>query len=97
MEYQLIDGDQTYALYADFDSRYERLSPGAYLNREMLQQIWGACVRYHFGPGEQRYKQRWANRSRRLLRLYACNNSMKGRMLKSLYTIRNILTRPTPE
>ena len=61
-EYHVNDGDTVYALRSDFDDRYREASPGAYLNDRIVRAYFERKVRtYDMGPGDNPYKQRWAN------------------------------------
>ena len=61
MEYQLtFDGD-VHALRADFDESRTDVSPGSYLNIQLIKALFGQGYRrYYMGPGENAYKTRWA-------------------------------------
>lgn len=66
-EYHVRDGDTVYALRSDFDDRYREASPGAYLNDQIVRAYFEGNVRtYDMGPGDNVYKQRWANGAREL-------------------------------
>ena len=53
MEYQLVCGKSVHALRADFVGEYGSLSPGSYLNRYLLEQLFAAGLeRYYMGPGQ---------------------------------------------
>ncbi|MFQ5667700.1 MAG: GNAT family N-acetyltransferase [Candidatus Binatia bacterium] len=61
-EYHVRDGETVYALRSDFDDRYREASPGAYLNDRIIRNYFDRKVQvYDMGPGDNPYKQRWAN------------------------------------
>ena len=73
-ELQILDGRTVYALRADFDRRFEKQSPGTYLNWKILEGSFdGTRDRYSMGTGANPYKLRWANQTRALtgLRYYS--------------------------
>lgn len=78
-EYQLIYGNQVYALRAEFDEAYRELSPGAYLNWKMLERFFHSDLRcYHMGPGSNPYKMRWTADSQPLCRIVAYSPTWRG-------------------
>ncbi|HXH82032.1 MAG TPA: GNAT family N-acetyltransferase, partial [Candidatus Tectomicrobia bacterium] len=87
-EYQIVDGDVVHALRADFDASKADLSPGAYLNGQIVRTLFerGEARSYEMGPGANDYKLRWASgvHAYRSLRLYA--PTTYGRMLYGLET-----------
>lgn len=101
-EYQLCFGGRVHALRADFDPAYDTLSPGTYLNWKMLEASFdGTHTQYLFGPGDNPYKQRWAQHAVALASLRAWSPSLRGRLrhawcqhLRPL--AKRLLRRPTP-
>lgn len=90
MEYQLIYRGEVYALRADYDQAFHELSPGSYLNRRLLEQLFDAhCSRYWLGPGENTYKLHWTNSSTTLFEVVAFGRTLRGRLLGmlSLYVV----------
>ena len=60
MEYQLVADNRIYALRSDFVAELADISPGTYLNRCLLEQLFGVGLeRYYLGPGDNIYKHRW--------------------------------------
>jgi CelD/BcsL family acetyltransferase involved in cellulose biosynthesis len=85
MEYQLIYDGTVAALRADYDSRFEELSPGSYLNWQMLASLFNSGFRhYSMGPGENTYKFRWAEVTPDHSRLTVYNNTLRGKMIRLL-------------
>jgi len=79
MEYQLIDDGQIYALRADFDQRYDNLSPGSHLFRQLIEALFDrGYKRYNLGPGENPYKRRWTDVSTPLHQAVAYNTTLRG-------------------
>jgi CelD/BcsL family acetyltransferase involved in cellulose biosynthesis len=80
-EYQLIFGGRVHALRADFVEEFEELSPGTYLNRHLLEQLFRHGLdRYLMGPGNNPYKKRWAEQAEPLFQLNAYSSTMRGRL-----------------
>ena len=87
MEYQLIHNGIVYALRADFDESYGHLSPGTYLNWQLLKALFGEGLkRYYMGPGNNAYKQRWMEGAQDLCRLTAYNRTATGWLWLMLHT-----------
>ena len=84
MELQLIDDGCVFALRSDFDAAYETLSPGSYLSRHMLSQLFGRGFRrYLMGPGENPYKYRWAEDTEPVRTMTVYGRSVRGRVFAS--------------
>ncbi len=82
MEYQLRFRGQVHALRADYHTAFAELSPGSYLNWKMLEQLFAhGDQRYWMGPGNNAYKQRWAEDGQALISFRAFNTSLRGRWL----------------
>ena len=80
MEYQLIDDGNVYALRSDFDADHETLSPGSHLSRHILETLFTQGLRrYSMGPGDNAYKQRWADDAEPVFSLTAYSDSLRGR------------------
>jgi CelD/BcsL family acetyltransferase involved in cellulose biosynthesis len=78
-EYQLVYNGSIHALRSDFRREREAISPGSYLNREMLERLFAAgCRRYLMGPGSNPYKRRWTSASEPLVVLEAYSPSLRG-------------------
>jgi CelD/BcsL family acetyltransferase involved in cellulose biosynthesis len=81
MEYQLIANDCVYALRSDFDEQYTDLSPGAYLNRVLLERLFSrGSGTYFMGPGMNAYKWRWTEEYETIYRLTAYSPAWRGRL-----------------
>jgi len=83
MEYQLVCGDEVFALRADFDRALDTISPGSYLSAQLLQQLFASGLRrYWLGPGQNPYKARWTEQSEALFRVSAYSPTVRGRVLR---------------
>ncbi len=83
MEYQLIYGGDVFALRADFDQSLETISPGSYLNLQVLQRLFASGLRrYWLGPGPNPYKARWTDRSETLYRVSGFSPTLRGRLCR---------------
>lgn len=79
-EYQLHYHGHIHALRSDFDEELDELSPGTYLNWKMLEQLFNTDARlYLMGPGNNAYKQRWAEGSVPIEQFTAFSPSLRGR------------------
>lgn len=86
-EYQLVRNGVVSALRADFDSEFSDLSPGSFLNWQLLQRLCDTELSlYRMGPGSNAYKLRWSNRSTELVELRVFNRTLRGRLLWLLET-----------
>jgi CelD/BcsL family acetyltransferase involved in cellulose biosynthesis len=84
-EYQLIYKRKIHALRADFDSTYEELSPGTYLNWKLLEKLFDHDADYYYmGPGDRPYKKRWAEEFEALDRVVAFGKTFRGSTLNIL-------------
>jgi CelD/BcsL family acetyltransferase involved in cellulose biosynthesis len=82
MEYQLAADGNVYALRSDFQVQYEQISPGSYLSRHLLEQLFGrGWRRYLMGPGENLYKYRWAQASEPIHELTVYGRSLRAKAL----------------
>lgn len=91
MEYQLICGDEVFALRADFDRALEAISPGSYLSVQLLHQLFASGLRrYWLGPGSNPYKARWTEQSETLYRVSAFSPTARGQ----LYRLNEQVVRP---
>lgn len=87
MELQLTGGGDVYALRSDFDAACETLSPGAHLGRALLERMFGRGWRtYWMGPGDNAYKQRWAEGGEPVFALSVYARSVRGRALAAWET-----------
>lgn len=81
-EYQLIHEGVVHALRADFDPAFGYASPGSYLNRHLLEQLFSAGLRrYCMGAGSNAYKRRWADGSEPMFQLLAYSPTWRGKLL----------------
>ncbi len=81
MEYQLAFDGNVYTLRADIVEDCEELSPGSYLHRHQLEQLFGrGWQRYLMGHGDNQYKTRWSEGAEPLFRLDAYSTSAQGRL-----------------
>ena len=96
-EMQLARNGIVYALRADFDSAYRKLSPGTYLNWKILEGLFnghlGSQREYWMGPGDNPYKSRWRETEVQLKCAVFYNSTLRGR----LQWILDIIVRPTAQ
>lgn len=84
-EYQMVYERQVYALRSDYLQQYAALSPGTYLNWQILQNLFQQNMQtYHMGPGENAYKHRWSNENPPVYTLCAYQNNWLGKLLKAV-------------
>jgi CelD/BcsL family acetyltransferase involved in cellulose biosynthesis len=84
-EYQLVYEGHVYALRSDYDTEFEALSPGTYLNWKLLEQLFNqGLADYNMGPGDNPYKQRWAESGVPLMRMTVYNRTIKGWLLRCI-------------
>lgn len=84
-EYQLVHGGCVYALRADYRNDYEDVSPGTYLNWQILHRLFETEHHHYFmGPGSNPYKARWAETESALLETHIYAGSLRARMLHSV-------------
>jgi CelD/BcsL family acetyltransferase involved in cellulose biosynthesis len=82
MEYQLMVDGNVFALRSDFDTELEDVSPGAFLNRHMIERLFGRGLRrYYMGPGNNAYKHRWTDQIEPVTEMTAYGRSLNGRAL----------------
>jgi CelD/BcsL family acetyltransferase involved in cellulose biosynthesis len=87
MEYQLVADARIYALRSDFDAESAEISPGTYLNRCLLEQLFGVGLdRYYMGPGDNTYKHRWTDDVEPVEALTVYGRSVVGRWLAAWET-----------
>jgi CelD/BcsL family acetyltransferase involved in cellulose biosynthesis len=81
-EYQIVYKGVVSALRADYDPDVADLSPGSYLNWQLLQRLDGSDLRhYRMGPGSNQYKFRWSNKTTPLQEVLIYNRTLVGRYL----------------
>lgn len=79
MELQLIDEGAVYALRSDFRAEFAQVSPGTWLNWQLLERLSGQGWRdYFMGPGENAYKLRWTQSGATLMQLRAWHPGWRG-------------------
>jgi CelD/BcsL family acetyltransferase involved in cellulose biosynthesis len=84
-EYQVIYEGNVHALRSDYDPDFDALSPGTYLNWQILERLFGTDLRYYsMGPGDNAYKQRWAEENPPQHRLTVYGKTLTGRVLRFL-------------
>jgi CelD/BcsL family acetyltransferase involved in cellulose biosynthesis len=87
MEYQLVAHGNVYGLRSDFDAEFEAISPGTYLSRHLLSQLFGSGLRrYYMGPGNNAYKHRWTDQVEPVGALTVYGRSLAGRYLAAWET-----------
>lgn len=79
MEYDLAYRGRVYALRADYDESHRQLSPGAYLEYQIVRRLFEEGYQeYNSGPGLDSYKLRWTDRSRENISVNLCLPTWKG-------------------
>jgi CelD/BcsL family acetyltransferase involved in cellulose biosynthesis len=104
MEYELVADGDVFALRSDFDAECERLqiSPGSYLSRHLLEQLFGRGLkRYFMGPGNNAYKYRWTDQTAATFDMTVYSGALRGRLLGAWETslkpaIRRVRDRAKP-
>lgn len=85
IEYQIEYNNQIYALRADYLESKASLSPGTYLNWQILETLFKQQKSiYYMGPGENSYKQRWQNHLEDVWTFSAFNKTICGTLLKTI-------------
>lgn len=85
IEYQIDYNGYISALRADVNTKYNDLSPGTYLNWKMLIQLFNKQKKYYsMGPGNNKYKLRWAEELNKLEEIVCYNRTLKGSLFKLL-------------
>jgi CelD/BcsL family acetyltransferase involved in cellulose biosynthesis len=87
-EYQVGANGSLHALRADFDSSLAHLSPGAYLNQQIVGSLFEQpnISEYDMGPGASDYKLRWASGSHETLSVEVYAPTTYGRLLHGIET-----------
>ncbi len=84
-EYQIDYQNNIYALRSDYLDTMGHLSPGTYLNWQILEKMFERNKsQYYMGPGENNYKLRWQNDPQPVYTLIAYQNNMTGILLKTI-------------
>ena len=87
-EYHLRYLDSVHALRACYSHQYENISPGFYLECNILKQQFSKVeqqpVIYDLCSGEQLYKKRWTFKSQEHLSMLAFRKNLKGVLLYNL-------------
>jgi len=85
-ETQIVDGGTVYALRSDYADRYASISPGTYLQGEILKDLFASShTEYNFGVGLNAYKSHWTEARHQLLRVEVYNQTLRGRLLGTAY------------
>jgi CelD/BcsL family acetyltransferase involved in cellulose biosynthesis len=94
MEYQLVADGRVFALRSDFDEAFEEISPGSHLSRCLLERLFGRGLeRYYMGPGDNPYKERWAEQAEPVAELAVYGRTLRGRWLAAWETTLKPLAR----
>lgn len=83
-EYQISFLDKVHALRSDYLQAKQALSPGTYLNWQVLAKIFeqGKSI-YCMGPGNNAYKKRWQNKIEPVYTFCHYSATLTGRILKT--------------
>jgi len=82
-EYHLRGCGKQHALRASFDEEFRRLSPGAFLEAEILKRLFdepGGVLRFDFGGSFDDYKKRWSDTSLDHVTLNTFNGGLYSRI-----------------
>lgn len=94
MEFQLVAEGNAFALRSDFVETTDEVSPGSHLSRSLLERLFGRGLRrYLMGPGDNAYKQRWAEAAEPVAELTVYARSARGRWLAAWETALKPLAR----
>lgn len=84
-EYQIEYQNNVYALRSDYLDTMGHLSPGTYLNWQVLEKMFESKKsQYYMGPGQNSYKLRWQNNLKPVYTLTAYQNTVTGKLLKTI-------------
>jgi len=84
-EYQIEFQNNIYALRSDYLDTMRHLSPGTYLNWQILQKIFESeKSQYYMGPGQNSYKLRWQNNLKPVYTLVAYQHTVTGKLLETI-------------
>lgn len=84
-EYQIDYQNNIYALRSDYLDKMGHLSPGTYLNWQVLEIMFTLKKhRYYMGPGKNNYKLRWQNDLKPVYTLIAYQNNVMGTLLRTI-------------
>ena len=87
-EIQLIEDQHIYALHADFDNSFQRMSPGSYLNSRIIKDFFNSSMAaYHMGVGGHHYKLKWQNDSQNMLHYRLYNPSLRSKVARFFYCL----------
>lgn len=87
VEYQLTQGERVWGLRGDYDEAHAALSPGAYLNLELIKRLFEAGYRhYDMGPGLSDYKLRLSTGVQQRPSHVLFRNDLPGKLLCHLET-----------
>jgi CelD/BcsL family acetyltransferase involved in cellulose biosynthesis len=82
-EFHLRGSDKQHAMRASFDQEFAALSPGAYLEMQILKNIFEQpeqVSRFDFGGSSDPYKKRWSDHARPLVSLQVFNDCFYSRL-----------------
>jgi peptidoglycan/xylan/chitin deacetylase (PgdA/CDA1 family)/CelD/BcsL family acetyltransferase involved in cellulose biosynthesis len=81
MEYDLEADGRVFALRADYSRRFRELSPGAFVEQQVVQSLFeGRASRYVSGPGASSYKLQWTELLSENDAVVVCGRSWRGRV-----------------
>ena len=82
-EFHLRGFGKQHALRASFDQEFAALSPGGFLEMEILKQLFDepqGVERFDFGGSNDLYKRRWSDQARELVLLQVFNPGLYSRL-----------------
>ena len=83
-EYHIRQMDYVYALRGEFNEQYKDLSPGAYLDFEIVKQMFESTKEYHLCGNADNYKLYWTSELKSHYDILMFNNNTKGVLARLL-------------
>ncbi|MCI5123133.1 MAG: GNAT family N-acetyltransferase [Candidatus Electrothrix sp. AR5] len=85
-EYHIRQGERVYALRGEFDEEYQKSSPGAVLDGEVVQQLFEQGIRAYdmCGDATNQYKLRWTTDVEPYREVTLFNRNIRGTFLAFL-------------
>ncbi len=82
-EYHIRQGERTYALRGEFDEEYQKSSPGAVLDGEVVQRLFEQGIRVYdmCGDATNQYKLRWTTDVESYREVILFNRNIRGSFL----------------
>jgi CelD/BcsL family acetyltransferase involved in cellulose biosynthesis len=85
-ELHLLDGGTIYGVRAHYDDEYQMISPGRYLDYEIVERLFNSELLYYdMGPGVSSYKTNWTQDRYRLTNLDVVNTSLYSQVIAKIH------------